>query len=1323
MQAATRSDSRVAITGSAYHFPGDAKSHASYWALLDSGRSVIRDTPSERFDIEPYYNADANVPGTTYARGGGYVDGVFDFDHSFFRISRSEALEMDPQQRWMLELCWQALENAGIRPSEVYGRSVGVFLGSGEVDYGLRTLWSGDLNRITTYARLGASRATLAGRIGYVLGVHGPAVFVDTACSSSLAAVHLAAQSLLAGDCDIAIAGGITLMIAPQETIAGARVQAMSHLETCRPFDAKADGYMRGEGGGVVVMKRIDDAIRDGDRIDAVMAGSAMNNAGPRNGLTAPNGIAQESVIRVALQRANAKPESVAYVEAHGTGTLLGDPIELGALHNVYSKDVHRTYPLFVGSVKAQIGHLEAGAGMAGLIKAMLVLQKRRIPAQANFLEPNPRFRWDTSEIRVPRASEAISDEASMVGVSGFGISGTNVHMVLARATVTDPVADSVADSLAGADGPPHILTLSARSSAGRVQLAKEYRNVLSEAAIGLRDICYTASARRDHWNHRVALVGDTRERLIEALDDFLTGNPTGTWHTADAAKSRPLVFLFPGQGAWKPGVGAQLYNDNAIFHRFVDECLAYLDPTLAADVMSAIRGERPETVRHRQGQLAHFVVLYSLARTWMELGHEPEVVIGHSLGEHVAAAVAGVMSVEDSLRAVEARGRLFDTETPPGAMLAVAAGVDELKSRFDFGEALFIAGINGPEQTVVSGTAEAVNKVFATMTGMGKRVSLLNTYDTPGHSPMLAPMRASFGDALATLRLQPPSIRLISTLTGKAAGADMATIEHWLDLVENPVLFADALSQVKDQEYVFLEVGPGAALSNLARAVTQKWDLAISSLSDGPDDESTESAGFAHACARLYCAGSMRNWAPLYPQPPQPAALPTYPFERVHLELPFLAGAVVPAGHSDAGAIARPALQTARGTEMDAPASVELVQAASPARKDTGEPAVLDAIRELARSVASDTVTLDDDAPLVVSGFDSLALTELRVRLQQTFGRALPVALLARGVSLSGLAAFFGNAPSGAATGSTATTQAAQKAEFDAVNRQRQNLSVAGIGAPRESEGTPFAEESPVVVLREGHGETIVLVHPVGGDVLCYQDLATAWPGDPTVIGVRHPDADLPVLPAHRPLAELARFYRHEVERLLGRLPDRLGGWSFGGLVALEMAAQWERAGQAAPPLMVIDSPLPTGDFALRLKAVVGTPADAPSLADVDALYRDARFIEERDLGLDQMRARLAPLEFARIARLYASNVLSISLRNFTKVGAPIHYALAACGSNGRSRDDVLPHLQRLTTGTVNVSVFDEDHHSIVKGPSAQRLAAFLSRSIVDERIAVNGR
>ncbi|WP_027214115.1 type I polyketide synthase [Burkholderia sp. WSM2232] len=1301
MQAAKQSDWRIAITGTAFRFPGNADSPESYWDLLDSGRSAIRDTPPERFDIAPFYNSDPDAPGTTYSRQAGYVNGAFEFDADFFRISRAEALEMDPQQRWMLELCWSALENAGIVPSEIRGQNVGLFLASGEVDYGRRTVWSGDSSKITTYSGLGSNKAILAGRIAYFLGVHGPAIFVDTACSSSLTAVHLAAQSLHSGDCDITIAGGVNLILGPEGTITVARLQAMSRSETCRPFDAGANGYMRGEGGGVIVMKRLEDALSDGDRIDAILAGSAINNDGPSNGLTAPNGAAQERVIRSALQRANARPESIAYVEAHGTGTPLGDPIELTALRNVYSKDVRRTRPLLVGSVKAQIGHLESAAGMAGLIKAILVLRRRRVPAQANFSEPNPRFRWEGSQINVPQASETLLGEEPLVGVSGFGISGTNVHLLLARPPVPNAIAYASRD---------RVLTLSAQSHDGCVQLAKAYRQLLNDGGAAVRDICYTASVRRDHWNHRVALVGAMRGELVQALDDFINAEPTGTWHAAEVPKGqrRRLVFLFPGQGAWKPGIGAGLYKDNRLFNRFVNECLKRLDPTLATEVLSAIKGEHPEIVRHRHGQLAHFVFLYSLAKVWMELGQRPDVVIGHSLGEHVAAVIAGVMSVEDGLKAVEARGRLFDTQTPPGAMLATAASVKELHGLFEFGSDLFIAGINGPEQTVLSGTAEAVAKAEAKMMAMGRRVSRLNTYNTPGHTPLLSSMRTGFAAALSGLHFEPPTIQLISTLTGKTAADDIASVEHWLDLVERPVVFADALNQLADQDCIFLEVGPGAALSNLARAATKKWDQAISSLADSPDaDESPEPTGFAHACAKLYSIGFMHNWAALYGDPPQPAQVPTYPFERTHLELPFVAenanfteartsdGRSPPAAHPQSNDVIAKGPATSATTDE------------AHARWRASNAHAIDVIRQIANSIATGPLVFDDNESLVALGFDSLALTELRARLQRTFGRALPVSLLTRGVSIAGLATFFGGKAKAAST------------DFPQAAPNTATLTAHGCDGDLDG-------QSIAVMLRKGTGEIIALVHPVGGDVFCYQELTAAWPGDPTVVGLRHPESDLPHLRTHRTLAELASLYCSELERVLGRLPDRLGGWSFGGLVAHEMAAHWEQAGRVSPPLLMIDSPLPTGEFSLKMKNVVGIRGGAPTPGAIDSLHLDARFLDllNKDLGLDCLRERMDPADFARLTRLYASNVVALIAHCPSTIEAPISYALAARGSNGRTRNELIPHLRRLTRGSVSVGVFNDDHNSIVQPASAYRVAEFFSDANVNEATAAaNGR
>jgi acyl transferase domain-containing protein len=473
----------VAIIGMAFRLPGENDTPSAFWEFIKSAKVAIRETPASRFDIDEYYSTDPDLSGTTYSRRAGYVADPYLFDPDFFRISMAEALEMDPQQRWLLELCWSALENAGIVPSTLRGRRVGLFLTAGDVDYARRTVASGDLHRITFYGKLGANRAVGVGRVAFTLGLQGPAIFLDSTCSSSLVAVHLAAQSLRCGDCDLAIAGGVNLILGPEETIGFARLRAMSTTDRCLTFDSAADGYMRGEGGAVVVLKRAQQAASDNDRMAALLVGSSVNNDGASNGLTAPNGTAQEAVIRQALAQAGAKPEDVVYVEAHGTGTRLGDPIELNALRNVYSTPA-RKEPLLLGALKAQIGHLEGAAGIAGIIKAILVMRHRYAPQQASFETPTPRFRWDGALMEVS-SGRSLPVEGRLLGISSFGISGTNAHALLAPPPTTQagPQPDRM-----------RVLTLSTRSPAALRNLAAAYLELLGRPETSLRDHCYTGS-------------------------------------------------------------------------------------------------------------------------------------------------------------------------------------------------------------------------------------------------------------------------------------------------------------------------------------------------------------------------------------------------------------------------------------------------------------------------------------------------------------------------------------------------------------------------------------------------------------------------------------------------------------------------------------------------------------------------------------------------------------------------------------------------------------------------------------------------------------
>ncbi|CAB3746795.1 type I polyketide synthase [Paraburkholderia solisilvae] len=1298
MSQANAAAGQLAIIGMSFRFPGGSSTAAAYWSFLNSGRSAICDTPSDRFDIAAFYSPDPDEPGKTYSRVAGYVDDPFFFDHQFFRTSAAEALEMDPQQRWMLELTWTALENAGLVPSQLRGKQVGLFMTTGEADYGRRTIWSGDPHGITTYSKLGNLRAMAPGRVAHVMGFSGPAIFVDTTCSSSLVAVHLAAQSLRAGDCDIAIAGGVNLILGPEETIGVARLQAMSPTGHCRPFDAAADGYIRGEGGGAIVIKRLDDALEQGDRIDAVLAGSAINSDGASNGLTAPNGAAQESVIRRAIARAGVHPEAVSYVEAHGTGTSLGDPIELSALRNVYTRPVERQRPMLVGSVKSQVGHLEGAAGMASLIKAILILRHRHVPPQVNFANPNPRFRWEGAQLEIPRHGTALEGERPMVGVSGFGITGTNVHLVLAAHENEPPPAPGMMRE--------RVLTLSARSPNAVRRLAGAYAAMLRNHAMPLRDICYTASVKRDHFDHRLALVGASNDDFVAAIDDFLASEASGKWHAGDMPKKRRLAFLFPGQGAWQPGIGAQLYAGNSVFRSFADSCFRELDESTARDVLDAVNGRDPSSVRHHPGQLAHFIVCFSLARTWIELGQMPDLLIGHSLGEHVAAVIGGVMTLADGLKAVEARGRLFDSHTPAGAMLAVSASVDELSAQFEFGTNLFIAGINGPEQTVVSGTRDAVAKVENAMVALGKRVSLLKTYDTPGHSPMLKTMRDAFRSALQPLRFAPARIPIISTLTGQLATGSIASAEHWLDLVEQPVRFHHALHAAADGNTTFLEAGPGAALSKLARAAEGDWQCAVSSLADGPDDdEEPELTGFAHACARLYSVGRTIDWGKLYGNAPTPADLPTYPFDRERFELPFPDRKPVTHGRNTAAlqqAIADiDSAVTHASTRIDPAERGEANFSAAEDRQ-----ALLEQIRAIAASVATNNVSLANALPLVQQGMDSLALTELRVRLHQAFGKMPPMSMLARGASLASLAGYF------ASPGWRSTSETGVAAAPSVLHRSAQAEPPAGAH-------TEIDERPLVVSLRDGDGPVIALVHPVGGDVLCYQDLAAIWPGDPAVVAIRHPYADQDREVAYLSIAQLASLYRRALVNAVGRVPDLLGGWSFGGLLAHEMAAQWESDGIVAPPLLMIDSPSAASGFAVRLRQIVGEldGDDGPRL--VDRLLADARFdaLLDQDFYLADVRRRADAGVFAHIARLHASSAAAASMHRPQQVRTRITYALAARNHAGASSEQVTEHLRLLTQGKITVNVFDDDHNSIVRSPSVLRVAHFLNGETNDDQ------
>ncbi|MCC6166768.1 MAG: type I polyketide synthase, partial [Caldilineaceae bacterium] len=760
----------IAITGIGLRFPGGASDLRSFWQLLAEGQDAIIETPPERWDVEAYYDPDPAAPGKMYARGGGFLLGIDQFDPYFFGISPREAHTMDPQQRLLLEVSWEALENAGYAPDRLKGSQTGVYVGlTGIGDYG-RLLIS-DLAQIEAYMATGNGDSVAAGRLAYTLGLHGPAVVVDTACSSSLLSVHLACQSLRNQEIDLALAGGVNVVLSPEGSVALSKMQALSPDSRCKTFDAAADGYVRGEGCGMIVLKRLSDARAAGDTILALIRGSAVNQDGRSSGLTAPNGPAQAAVIRQALANAHVSPAKVHYVETHGTGTPLGDPIEVQALMAVYGKERPADRPLVIGSVKTNIGHLEGAAGIAGLIKTVLALRHGTIPPHLHFHTPNPHIAWESSPVVVGTAAMPWPQDApKFAGLSSFGFSGTNAHMILEAAPATDL-------RIAQMERPLHLLALSAKDETALQQLSNRYRQTLAESNVTLADICYTANTGRTHMNRRLALVAGSAAELVEKLATSAAGRsaPGVARGEVSDAQDKDVVFLFTGQGSQAVGMGRELYETQPVFRDALDECdrrlRPYLDHSLIALLYSGDPNLGALLDETQYTQPALFAVEYALAQLWIAWGVRPAAVLGHSVGEVVAACVAGVFSLGDALALIAQRARLMQALPKDGMMAAVFAHEARLTAALAaYSDQVSIAAVNGPQHIVISGSQAAVEAVLAELAQEGIRTQRLNVSHA-FHSPLMAPMLDPFERAARAVDFHTPQIPLISNLTGEMLG------------------------------------------------------------------------------------------------------------------------------------------------------------------------------------------------------------------------------------------------------------------------------------------------------------------------------------------------------------------------------------------------------------------------------------------------------------------------------------------------------------------------------------------------------------------------
>jgi acyl transferase domain-containing protein len=665
LEAVERSKSEaIAIIGTGCRFPGKANNPEAFWQLLRNGVDAITEVPPQRWDIDAYYDPEPDTPGKIYTRYGGFLDDIDQFDPQFFGISPRTAAMSDPQQRLLLQVGWEALENAGQVPERLSGSQTGVFVGITTSDYARLLLQDGGLSQIDANYLTGNPLNTVAGRLSYTLGLQGPSLIVDTACSSSLVAVHLACQSLRNRECDQALAGGVNVILSPEGAMALCRTRMMARDGRCKTFDATADGFVRSEGCGVIVLKRVSDALADGDNILALIRGSAVNhNGGSSSSFLAPSGVSQQAVIRKALENSGVKPAEIDYVDVQGTGTSIGgDPLEVAALAAAYSQDRPQERPLVIGSVKTNIGHPESAAGIAALLKVVLSLQNKEIPPHLNFKQPNPHINWDKLPVKVPTQLMPWStDSRRLAAVNSYGASGTNAHLVLEEAPVQEPNAEST-------ERPLHLLTLSAKTDVALKQLAKKYEShFAAHPDLPIQNICFTANTGRLHFQHRLSAIASSSMQVHEQLAAFTAGQETtGVFQGQVQGISQPkIAFLFTGEECQYVNMGRQLYETQPEFRTWLERCQHILGFDLKQPLLEVLypqTGSNSPLNESTYSQPALFALEYALFQLWKSWGIEPSVVMGHGVGEYVAACVAGVFSLQDGLQLVAQRGRLMQT-------------------------------------------------------------------------------------------------------------------------------------------------------------------------------------------------------------------------------------------------------------------------------------------------------------------------------------------------------------------------------------------------------------------------------------------------------------------------------------------------------------------------------------------------------------------------------------------------------------------------------------------------------------------------------------
>ncbi|MET9647510.1 non-ribosomal peptide synthetase/type I polyketide synthase [Streptomyces syringium] len=1092
----------IAIIGMAGRFP-DADTLEEYWRNLTAGHESVVHYSREDLLAAGVPEAELDRPGYVRAQSG--LRDIKGFDAAFFGYSRREAETMDPQHRVFLECAWHALEDAHCDPY-AYGGDIGLYAGAGQNDYATGHVLPGlgDADLATRYQAMINNQANfLATKVAYKLDLTGPAVTVQTACSTSLVAVHQACVALLAGDCDIALAGGVSIGKLGKEGYLHQEGMVFSPDGTCRAFDEAAQGTIEGQGVGIVVLKPLDRALADHDPIRAVIKATAINNDGQNKiGYTAPSQARQAAVIRRAHERAGIDPSTVGYVEAHGTGTALGDPIEVAALREAFGPDDGTPRSIALGSVKTNIGHLDVASGIAGLIKAVLCLEHRTLVPTLHHTAPNPRLELEKGPFHVTTACTPWTSEHSVLraGVSSFGIGGTNAHVVLEEAPESAPPTGGHEPVRAR-----RLLTVSAPTVAALGQQAHALAGYLSEHPdVPLERVAYTQHTARHRFPYNRVVVGSDRQELVDRLT--AEEREPITWRA-----DRPAVFMFPGQGAQYQGMGQALYDAEPAFRAHVDHCLRIIRPHLPEGVDEAdLLGRTARVGDTRYTQIALFIVEYALARWAMDLGVRPAAMIGHSLGEYVAACLAGVFSLEDAMTLVLQRGRLL-AGTAPGAMLAVPLPAGQVLPRARR-HGLDLAVVDDAGSCVVSGPPSAVDALAAELSAdgvAGRRVAVSHAF----HSRLLDPVLEEFAAVLGRIELRRPTIPYLSNLTGDWADPDrVRTPEYWTAQLRGTVEFHRGLTTLYGSETgrggVLLELGPGRILSRPARRHPDRAEHLVVAAMPRAGQQGEEPAVALTALGTAWAAGVGVDASAFHGLTARDRVrLPGYAFDR-------------------------------QEHWIDRPGTADRAQAPAPIPQPVAhgaEDEVSDVVAEAWRAVLGvDEVRPDDD--FFAQGGDSLAAVQLVARIRERVG---------------------------------------VRVEFMELEQPTPQALASRLAEHLDGRYTPEATAGAVVVVKKGDPQSrppLVLVHPIGGDVYFYRDLSSCLPDDQAVYAVRSPMLDGTA--EFTTVEAMAAHYLEQLEDFGLKAPYRLGGSSFGGIVAYEMAQQLDARDGYRPEVALIDSP-----------------------------------------------------------------------------------------------------------------------------------------------------